>query len=402
MIDLYFPYRLYENYNFYDCKNINTEHITYTQYEKNIKNLPSFVIKEDTALSYEGRNIHLFKIGRGEQKVFLWSQMHGDEPTGTKFFFDLVNFFTKDDFLNDFRNDIFNHLTIYFIPMLNPDGAEISSRYNSLGIDINRDFIAEQTPEGKFLKICYFSIEPDYCFNLHNQSRYYSTSKYGYKSSVLSLMAPPIDDIKSLSGNYEEALRFCGYLFQVTSNFALGHITKYNDNFEPRAFGDNFQAFGSTTILLEAGFWKTSYKFVNKIYFITVLTAIYSALKKHHNKISPTIYKTIPENNFNNFDVILKNINYNNLQIDIGLIVQNDDFMIADFGDLSNYSAIQLFNLENHKIILEVDPKSLNLSEKKNKNQKILQRGELANFNVIYDDKIKISFQNGKIIKKDT
>ncbi|HOJ37198.1 MAG TPA: M14 family zinc carboxypeptidase [Ignavibacteriales bacterium] len=402
MIDLYFPYRLYENYNFYDCKNIISEHITYSQYEKLIKNLPGFVVKEDTSHSVEGKDIHLFRIGRGPKNILLWSQMHGNEPTGTKFFFDLVNFFSNDDFLNDFRQDIFNNLSIYFIPMLNPDGAEKNIRYNALGLDINRDFLAEQTLEGRFLKICYFSIEPEYCFNLHNQSRNYSTINTKYKPSVLSIMAPPVDNIKTYTENYDEAIRFCGYIYKVISNLAPGHIAKYNDSFEPTAFGDNFQALGSTTILLEAGFWKTTYKFVNKIYFIATLNAIYSTLRNHHMKITPTIYKTIPENNSNSFDIIFKNVSYNNITIDIALNIIDDNYYVIDYGDLSNYSALQLFNLENHKLILEVDKNNLNLILDDNIIKlNFLPRNNPANFAIMLDNEIKILFENGKIITKE-
>src|SRR5690606_38405600 len=31
--------------------------------------------------SIQGRDLHLISIGTGEENVFLWSQMHGDEPT---------------------------------------------------------------------------------------------------------------------------------------------------------------------------------------------------------------------------------------------------------------------------------------------------------------------------------
>jgi hypothetical protein len=400
MIDLYFPYRLYENYNSYDCKKVLGENITYSHYINLIKELPSFVIKEDSTVSIQNRIINLYKIGKGNKKIFLWSQMHGNEPTGTKFFFDLIQFLKKDDFLNDFRHDIYNNCTIYFIPMVNPDGAEINSRYNALGIDINRDFLSQQTPEGKFLKNTFINIKPEYSFNLHNQSRLYSVTNSKYKPPVLSLMAPPIDENKTIVNNYDNAIRFCSYNYQVLSNFIPGRIAKYPDNFEPRAFGDNFQQLGSTTLLFEAGFWKNTYKFVNKIYFIALLNSIYSALKESYKKITNTFYKTIPVNSNNVFDVIFKNvIIHNDIKIDIGLIIENSKYYIADFGDLSNSHSLQLFNLENHKFIWDINSNSLNyIIENESSIPFILERGKEANFGFLFNEKIVLQFKNGQLL----
>ena len=47
---------------------------------------------------------------------------------------------------------ILSSLTLHFVPMLNPDGAERFQRRNAQGIDINRDALRLQTPEGRALK----------------------------------------------------------------------------------------------------------------------------------------------------------------------------------------------------------------------------------------------------------
>ena len=65
---------------------------------------------------------------------------------------------------------LFSKLTIYLLPMLNPDGAERTTRRNAQGIDINRDALRLQTPEGRFLKEVRDRFEPTVGFNLHNQS----------------------------------------------------------------------------------------------------------------------------------------------------------------------------------------------------------------------------------------
>ena len=119
-------------------------------------------------------------------------------------------------------------------------------------------------------------------------------------------------------------------------------------------------------------------------------------------KITPTIYKTIPENNSNSFDIIFKNVSYNNITIDIALNIIDDNYYVIDYGDLSNYSALQLFNLENHKLILEVDKNDLNLILDDNIIKlNFLPRNNPANFAIMLDNEIRILFENGKIITKE-
>ena len=64
---------------------------------------------------------------------------------------------------------LLSKLTLAVIPMLNPDGAERTRRTNAQGIDINRDALRLQTPEGRFLKAVRDRLKPAVGYNLHNQ-----------------------------------------------------------------------------------------------------------------------------------------------------------------------------------------------------------------------------------------
>src|SRR5690606_19576871 len=103
--------------------------------------------------SVQGRAIYELEYGQGDKKVMLWSQMHGDEPTATMALFDLFNFLEgKDDDYQSIRDLLREKLTLHFIPMLNPDGAELYTRRNAQHIDLNRDAQATQTVEGALLR----------------------------------------------------------------------------------------------------------------------------------------------------------------------------------------------------------------------------------------------------------
>jgi Predicted carboxypeptidase len=105
--------------------------------------------KTKIGTSEENRPIYSFKIGTGSKKILLWSQMHGNESTGTKAMFDLFNTFSSTT--KELQN-ILNTCTLIFIPMLNPDGAEVFTRVNANNIDLNRDAVDKKAKESQIFK----------------------------------------------------------------------------------------------------------------------------------------------------------------------------------------------------------------------------------------------------------
>ena len=94
--------------------------------------------------------------------------MHGDEPTATVALLDVLNHLGKTR-ETPATKALLSKLTLAVIPMLNPDGAERTRRTNAQGIDINRDALRLQTPEGRFLKSVRDRLTPAVGYNLHNQ-----------------------------------------------------------------------------------------------------------------------------------------------------------------------------------------------------------------------------------------
>lgn len=118
--------------------------------------------------SLEGREIRLLTVGTGPCKVFLWSQMHGDETTGTMALMDLLSFLQQQAGSST-STGLLSACTLYLVPMVNPDGAERFSRRNAQQIDINRDYLRVVSPEAKILKALHEEIKPSFGFNLHDQ-----------------------------------------------------------------------------------------------------------------------------------------------------------------------------------------------------------------------------------------
>ena len=201
--------------------------------------------------SLEGRPIKAITLGTGPTSVLLWSQMHGDESTASMSLADLVNWFARAPDSDTLRRTLADRLTITMIPMLNPDGAERFVRVNVAGIDINRDARRAATPEGRILRTVRDSLEADFGFNLHDQGT--RTAGEGGPIVAIALLAPAADEERSW-GPVRQSARQVAAVIATTLEPDLGlRMARYDDEFTPRAFGDNMQLWGTSTVLIESG-----------------------------------------------------------------------------------------------------------------------------------------------------
>lgn len=365
--DIDFANRLYNDYEQFRESALTNRRFKHSDIKpliEQLKNNNKFRV-EKIGESAEGREIYLLTLGAGKTKVFLWSQMHGDEPTATMALFDIFNFFSANDSFDPIRKELLNNLTIYFMPMVNPDGAEIFQRRNLYEIDINRDAVRQQTPEGTLLKQTFDGLQAHYGFNLHDQSTRYSVGT-SFKSAALSFLAPATDYSKSVDSVRLNAIQLIGELSKILSEFIPGHIAKYTDEFEPRAFGDNFQKWGTSTILLESGGWKDDpeKQFLRKMNFITLLSAFRSIATNSFKNESPETYEQIPFNDKYIFDVVLRNLKYSkngkSYLIDVGINLNEINInngksfyyksSIEDIGDLSVYFGYKDYDFSGMEI----------------------------------------------------
>lgn len=211
---------------------------------------PDFTTRE-VGRSMLGREIRSVTFGHGPTTVLLWSQMHGDEATATMALADIFRFLAeaKGDSL---RERLRANLTIVFIPMLNPDGAELFQRENAAGIDINRDARRLATPEARILKLMVDSLHPAFGFNLHDQNARTRVGEMGVQSGI-ALEAPAYDESRSYNASRSRARLVAATLAELFQTEIPGRVAKYDDTFNPRAFGDLIEQWGSSTVLIESG-----------------------------------------------------------------------------------------------------------------------------------------------------
>jgi hypothetical protein len=265
---------------------------------------------EELGESVERKSISSLTWGEGQTKVLLWSQMHGNESTATMSLFDLFNFLeATGDAFDELRQVLKSNLQIKFIPMLNPDGADAFKRRNALDIDLNRDAISQISPEAVILKSIRDAFEPEFGFNLHDQQIYYNVDKTP-KQATISVLAPGYNYERDVNEVRARAMKAIVGMNEVLQQVIPGGIGKYDDGFEPRAFGDNIQKWGTSTILIESGGYvgDPEKQFIRKLNFMIILNALHQIALKGYEAYSVDQYFEIPDNGFQLMDLILQEV----------------------------------------------------------------------------------------------
>ena len=271
----------------------NVRHKDLVKYLDDLKKLDVRV--NEVGRSAQGREIFQIEWGKGPKRVFLWSQMHGDEPTATSALIDMFTFLQKNRD-KEWVKAIEQNLTIRAVPMLNPDGAEVYQRRNSQGIDINRDAKNLVTPEARLLKLLRDSWQPEIGFNLHNQQGL-TTAGSTHKQAAISFLVVYGDEAKTMTPGHDRNRRLVVAMNQAISNFIPGHIGRYGDEWSPTAFGDNFSAWGTPVILIETGALNGKDEmFLVKMNFISIMTAMKLLADGGFSAFNPEDYELIPNN----------------------------------------------------------------------------------------------------------
>ncbi len=260
---------------------------------------------EEIGQSGEGRPLRLLAFGTGPVSVLLWSQMHGDESTATMSLADLFAWFALSP--DDPRVErLARQLTIYAIPMLNPDGAERFQRRNAYGIDINRDARALSTPEGRALRAVQQRLQPDFGFNLHDQN---VRTRVGgsERLAAIALLAPPPDGSGRGSPGFQRAERVAATIRGAIEPLVGGHIARYDDTFNPRAFGDLMQSWGTSTVLIESGGWANDpqKQHLRGVNFVALVAALEAIASGDYARIDPDLYRTLPPNGRSATDLLI-------------------------------------------------------------------------------------------------
>ncbi|GEL11732.1 Zinc carboxypeptidase [Flavobacterium glycines] len=259
--------------------------------------------------SVKGRLIYKYSIGTGKTKIYLWSQMHGNESTTTKALFDFLNLLHSG---SDLAKTFLANFTFCCLPMLNPDGAYLYTRANANEIDLNRDSQDLTQPESKILRAVFEEFKPDFCYNLHDQRTIFGVADTG-KPATVSFLAPSYNEEREINDSRQKAINLIAEMNAVLQGFIPGQIGRFDDSFNINCIGDTFQYLGVPTILFEAGHFPGDYhREVTRKYIFMALVSSFTKLNENVVEINRTEeYLNIPQNKVVFYDFIYKKVKIN-------------------------------------------------------------------------------------------
>lgn len=340
----------------------NVRHKDLKNYLEQLKKLGLRV--DEVGRSGQNREIYQVEFGKGKTKVFLWSQMHGDEPTATSALLDILAYLQKNQD-KGWVKKLAETLTIRAVPMLNPDGAENYQRRNAQGIDINRDAIDLETPEARLLKRLRDEWSPEIGFNLHNQNSL-TTAGSSNRQAAISLLVVYGDAAKTPSEGHERNKRLASAMVIALENFIRGYIGQYGDDWTPTAFGDNFSAWGTPVILIETGgLHGKDEMYLVKMNFIAILTALNAVADGSERGFTAANYEALPDNTSGRiFNIIFRNatiLDRSNPELpvltDIGINIERRraEFTaptyIRQLGSLSSYGGLEEYDVNGYFVV---------------------------------------------------
>lgn len=348
--------KIIDSYALWRVKGIDDRYFSTEMLDNVLADLSS--TKTIVGRSFKGKPIYKVRIGKGKIKVLLWSQMHGNESTATRAMLDLLNLFNKEKSLSQ---SLLEHMTIDYIPQLNPDGADAYTRRNAMQLDINRDYNQSATPEMRTIKELVTANVYKCLFNLHDQRTIFSVTNVN-KPATLSFLSPVISSKRELTTNREYAMSIIIEMISNLSEFTKVNIAKFTDEYYPNATGDNFQKL-FPTILIESGHSPNDYD-RNKTREFTAFAILFGLLgltKDLDHKKSIADYNKIPVNEQRALDIIYKNIaiSNNNEKYITDLGIQYEEVLnkkenkidfvakIHEIGDLSHSFGHDIYHAEN-------------------------------------------------------
>ncbi|MFP9098517.1 M14 metallopeptidase family protein [Flavobacterium sp. RHBU_24] len=256
--------------------------------------------------SVEGLPVYSILAGVGRIKIFIWSQMHGNESTTTKAIFDFLNFLASED---DVAKDFKRNFTFYILPIVNPDGARLYTRENANNVDLNRDSVALSQPESKLLRQAFENFKPDYCYNMHDQRTIFGVGDEP-KPATVSFLAPSYNEQREINSVRQKAIDVIVAMNKTLQYYIPGQVGRFDDSFNINCIGDMFQSLNVPTVLFEAGHYQNDYEREETRKFI--FFALYSGF----NMISENVlvggeieeYFNIPQNKIIFYDMMYKKV----------------------------------------------------------------------------------------------
>lgn len=355
----------------YKANSLFGRYITLKDIEPLLTKLPTEIIGQ----SVLGKPIYKYTIGTGKTRILMWSQMHGNESTTTKALFDFFNLINSQE---EIGVKLLQEFTFCFLPMVNPDGAELYTRENANKVDLNRDSLDLSQPESQLLRKTFEDFKPDFCYNLHDQRTIFGAGTTGNVATV-SFLAPSFNENRDVNEVRSKAMNVIVAMSEELQKHIPNQVGRFDDGFNINCIGDMFTFLNVPTILFEAGHFQDDYyrEYTRKMIFISLISGLKHIYENDIVDNEIANYLSIPQNNTVFYDFLYKNIkiNYDGKEIITNFAVQYKEELIdgkiqfnayiVEIGELKGKFGHYLYNA--HKMMYSDDEENIpKLNQKAN------------------------------------
>lgn len=126
--------------------------------------------------SVQNQKIECLKIGNGKNTLLFMASIHGDETQGTPIAIKLAEYLQENP-------QLLKNKKVVILPQVNPDGVILKQRFNANGVDLNRNFPADNRnnsaesgafalcePEARIINKIIKKYKPKIIISLHQPS----------------------------------------------------------------------------------------------------------------------------------------------------------------------------------------------------------------------------------------
>lgn len=140
-------------------------------------------------------------------------------------------------------------------------------------------------------------MKPDFGFNLHDQQVGYRAGDSS-NGTAIALLAPAFNEAREVDASRARAIEVAVAIRAVLEPYVGGHIARWDDTFNPRAFGDLTARAGVSTVLIESGGIQgdPQKQRLRKLNFLALVGALDAIATGAHAGLPHARYDELPEN----------------------------------------------------------------------------------------------------------
>ena len=223
----------------------------------------------------------------------LWSQMHGDEPSATPALLDVV-----DTLLSGVPGGdaILDRLTLLIVPMLNPT-APPATRAATRRASTSTETRSSSRRRGPRPQVDTRPLLAGARLQPSRPGPAHRGGRHGRPASI-ALLAVAGDPQGTLTPGRARARRVASLVARTVSPYVPGGVARYDEEWNPRAFGDNVTAWGTPVVLIESGGLLAGRPFTDltRLNYVALLVVLDALARDDAAGEDPAVYEGLRRN----------------------------------------------------------------------------------------------------------